>query len=154
MGELRMMRTLSLSMRSLRPIAVGILGSEFEQRRLIAELYLLPRLVNVHDLVDDLEQRLVVVNLAVMHFLWLAPAAIKQNLGRHNPRHRRGGLVHYDTGQRFVGTVGVCECERLDVSEVFWHFPLVMFCKHSLQSASVLTNQSSRSQARAEGCLH
>ena len=36
----------------------------------------------MHDLVDDLEQRLVVVNLAVMHVLWLAPAAIKQNLGR------------------------------------------------------------------------
>src|SRR5262245_14459042 len=29
-------------------------------------------------------------------------------------------------------------------SAVFWHFPLVMFCKHSLQSASALTNQSSR----------
>src|SRR6516225_1303768 len=41
--------------------------------------------MHMHDLVDDLEQRLVVVNLAVMHFLWLAPAAIKQNLGRHNP---------------------------------------------------------------------
>ena len=40
-----------------------------------------------------------------------------------------------------------------DVSEVFWHFPLVMFCKHPLQSASALTNQSSRSRARAEGGL-
>jgi len=38
--------------------------------------------MHMHDLVDDLEQRLVVVNLAVMHVLWLAPAAIKQNLGR------------------------------------------------------------------------
>jgi hypothetical protein len=61
----------------------------------------------MHDLVDHLEQRLVVVNLAVMHFLWLAPAAIKQNLGRHNPRHRRGGLLHHDAGQRFDGRVGV-----------------------------------------------
>src|SRR5262249_45844882 len=75
MGAVRMMRTSSLSM--FRPIAVGILGSEFEQRRLVAELYLLPGLIHMHDLVDDLEQRLVVVNLAVMHFLWLAPAAIK-----------------------------------------------------------------------------
>ena len=75
MGAVRMMRTSSLSMRTFRPIAVGILGSEFEQRRLIAELYLLPGFVNMHDLVDDLEQRLVVVNLAGMHFPWLAPAA-------------------------------------------------------------------------------
>ena len=77
-------------MRTFRPIAVGVLGGELEQRRLVAELYLLPGLVNVHDLVDDFEQRLAVVNLAVMHFLWLAPAAIKQNLGRHNPRHPAG----------------------------------------------------------------
>jgi hypothetical protein len=73
MGAVRMMRTSSLSMRTFRPIAVGILGSEFEQRRLVAELYLLPGLVHMHDLVDELEQRLVVVNLAVMHFLWLCP---------------------------------------------------------------------------------
>src|SRR5262245_50005341 len=71
MGEVRMMRTSSLSMRTFRPIAVGILGSEFEQRRLVAELDLLAGLIHVHDLVDDLEQRLVVVNLAVMHFLCL-----------------------------------------------------------------------------------
>src|SRR5262245_15032381 len=96
MGAVRMMRTSSLSMRTFRPIAVGILGSEFEQRRLVAELYLLSGLIHMHDLVDDLEQRLAVLNLAVMHFLWLAPAAIKQNLGRHNPRHRRGGLLHHD----------------------------------------------------------
>src|SRR5215467_12630850 len=107
MGAVWMMRTSSLSMRTFRPIAVGILRGELEQRRLIAELYLLSGLVNVHDLIDDLEQRLVVVNLAVMHFLWLAPAAIKQNLGRHNPRHRRGGLLHHDAGQRFDGRVGV-----------------------------------------------
>ena len=31
------------------------------------------------------------------------------------------------------------------MSAVFWHFPLVMFCKHSLQSTSALANQSSRS---------
>ena len=61
-------------MRTFRPIAVGILWDKFKQWRLIAELYLLARFVNMHDLVDDLEQRLVVVNLAVMHFLWLAPA--------------------------------------------------------------------------------
>src|SRR5262245_25186343 len=77
MGAVRMMRTSSLSMRTFRPIAVGILRSKLEQRRLIAELYLLSGLVNMHDLVDHLEQRLAVVNLAVMHFLWLAPAAIK-----------------------------------------------------------------------------
>jgi len=29
-----------------------------------------------------------------------------------------------------------------------------MFCKHLLQSALTLTNQSSRCRARAEGCLH
>src|SRR5262245_33353261 len=105
MSAVWMMRTSSLSMRTFRPIAVGILGSEFEQRRLVAELDLLAGLIYMHDLVDDLEQRLVV--LAVMHFLWLAPAAIKQNLGRHNPRHRRGGLLHHDAGQRFDGRVGV-----------------------------------------------
>jgi putative tryptophan/tyrosine transport system substrate-binding protein len=88
-------------------VGVGVLGNELEQRRLIAELYLLSRLVNMHDLVDDLEQRLVVVNLAVMHFLWLAPAAIEKNLGRHNPRHRLGGLLHHDAGQRFDGRAGV-----------------------------------------------
>src|SRR5215472_881027 len=154
MGAVRMMRTSSLSMRTFRPIAVGILGSEFEQRRLVAELYLLAGLMHMHDLVDDLEQRLVVVNLAVMHFLWLAPAAIKQNLGRCNACHRLAIRFHHDTGQHFDGRGGVRSCERGDVSAVFWHFPLVMFCKHSLQSASALANQSSRSQARAEGCLH
>src|SRR5262252_5026635 len=107
----------------------------------------------MHDLVDDLEQRLVVVNVAVMHFLWLAPAAIKQNLGRCNACHRWAIRFHHDTGQRFDGRVGVCSCKRRDVSAVSWHFPLVMFCNHSLQSASALTNQSSRSQARAEGGL-
>src|SRR5262245_41222191 len=106
-GAVRMMRTSSLSMRTFRPIAVGILRAELEQRRLIAELYLLSGLVNVHDLVDDLEQRLAVVNLAVMHFLWLAPAAIKQNLGRCNACHRWAIRFHHDTGQRFDGRVGV-----------------------------------------------
>src|SRR5215472_7365145 len=107
----------------------------------------------MHDLVDDLAQRLVVVNLAVMHFLWLAPAAIKQNLGRCNACHRWAIRFHHDTGQRFDGRVGVCSCKRRDVSAVFWHFPLVMFCKHSLQSASALTNQSSRSRAALKvGC--
>src|SRR5215472_14011203 len=95
MGAVRMMRTSSLSMRTFRPIAVGILGSEFEQRRLVAELYLLAGLIHMHDLVDDLEQRLVVVNLAVMHFLWLAPAAIKQNLGRCNACHRWAIRFHH-----------------------------------------------------------
>src|SRR5499433_4393870 len=107
MGAVRMMRTSSLSMRTFRPIAVGILGSEFEQRRLVAELYLLPGLIHMHDLVDDLEQRLVVVNLAVMHFLWLAPAVIKQNLGRCNACHRWAIRFHHDTGQRFDGRVAV-----------------------------------------------
>jgi len=102
----RMMRTSSLSMRTFRPIAVGILGSEFEQRRLVAKLYLLPGFVNMHDLVDHL-QRLVVVNLAVMHFLWLAPAAIKQNLGRCNACHRWAIRFHHDTGQRFDGRAGI-----------------------------------------------
>jgi hypothetical protein len=41
-------------MRFFRPIAVGILGNKLEQRRLIAELYLLSGLVNMHDLVDHL----------------------------------------------------------------------------------------------------
>src|SRR5262249_59417135 len=106
MGAVRMMRTSSLSMRTFRPIAVGILGSEFEQRRLVAELYLLSGLIHMHDLVDDLEQRLAVLNLAVMHFLWLAPAAIKQNLGRHNPRHRRGGPVPPHAAPPFFGLSG------------------------------------------------
>src|SRR5262249_61609547 len=93
MGAVRKVRMpFSLSMRFLRAIAVNVLGGELEQGHLVAELYLLPGFVNMHNFVDHLEQRLVVVNLAVMHFLWLAPAAIKQNLGRHNPRHRRGGL--------------------------------------------------------------
>ena len=74
---------------------------------LVVELDLLAGFIHMHDLVDDLERRLAVVNLAVMHFLWLAPAAIKQNLGRHNPRHRRGGLLHHYAGQRFDGCVGV-----------------------------------------------
>src|SRR5262249_59135010 len=108
MGAVRMMRTSSLSMRTFRPIAVGILGSEFEQRRLVAELYLLSGLIHMHDLVDDLEQRLAVLNLAVMHFLWLAPAAIKQNLGRHNPRHRRGGVSHYKRDRAFIVASSVC----------------------------------------------
>src|SRR5262249_58262497 len=39
------------------------------------------------------------------------------------------------------------------VSAVSWHFPLVMFCKHSLQSVSALTTQSSRSRAALKvGC--
>src|SRR5262249_17387365 len=99
MGAVRMMRASSLSMRTFRPIAVGILGSEFEQRRLVAELYLLPGLIHMHDLVDDLEQRLVVVNLTVMHFLWLAPAAIKQNFGRRNACHWWAIRFHHDTGR-------------------------------------------------------
>src|SRR5262245_42554124 len=96
----------SLSMGTFRPIVVGILRGELEQGRLIAELYLLSGLVNMYDLVHDLEQRLVVVNL-VMHFLWLAPAAIKQNLGRCNACHRWAIRFHHDAGQRFDGRVGV-----------------------------------------------
>src|SRR5262249_9224019 len=58
----------SLSMRTLRAIIVAVFRGKFEQRRLVAELYLLPGLIHMHYLVDDLE-RLVFVNLAVMHFL-------------------------------------------------------------------------------------
>src|SRR5262249_45844157 len=107
MGAVRIVRMpSSLSMRTFRPIVVGILRGELEQRRLIAELYLLSGLIHMHDLVDDLE-RLAVVNLAVMHFLWLAPAAIKQNLGRRNACHRWAIRFHHDTGQRFDGRAGV-----------------------------------------------
>ena len=102
-----MMRTSSLSMRTFRPIAVGILGSEFEQRRPVAELYLLPGLMHMYDLVDHFEQRGLAVDVDLVGLAALAPAAIKQNLGRRNPRHRRGGLLHHDTGQRFDGRVGV-----------------------------------------------
>src|SRR4029453_18545055 len=132
MGAVRMMRTSSLSMRIFRPIAVGILGSEFEQRRLVAKLYLLPGFVNMHDLVDHL-QRLVVVNLAVMHFLWLAPAAIEQRFGRGHARHRLHRRLPHYAGKHPDGSFGVRARERLDVSEVFWHFPLVMLCKHSIR---------------------
>src|SRR5215831_15990604 len=123
MGAVWMMRTSSLSMRTFRPIAVGILRGELEQRRLIAELYLLSGLVNVHDLIDDLEQRLVVINLAVMHFLWLAPAAIKQRFGRGHARHRLHRRLPHYAGEHPDGSFGVRARERLDVSEVF-HFPV------------------------------
>src|SRR5262249_58461961 len=69
MGGVRIVRLpSSLSMRAFRAIVVGIRGVEFEQRRLIAELYLLPGLVNVHDLVDHLEQRGFAVDVDVMGF--------------------------------------------------------------------------------------
>src|SRR5262245_53486056 len=110
-------------------------------------------LIYMHDLVDDLEQRLAVVNLAVMHFLWLAPAAIKQRFGRGHARHRLHRRLPHYAGEHPDGSFGVRARERLDVSAVFWHFPLVMFCKHSLQSASALTNQSSRSRARARAFI-
>ena len=107
-GRVRIVRMpSSLSMRTFRPIVVGILRGELKERCLVAEFYLLSGFVNMHDLVDHLEQRLVVVNLAVMHFLWLAPAAIKQNLGRCNACHRWAIRFHHDTGQRFDGRLGV-----------------------------------------------
>src|SRR5262249_17187478 len=108
----------------------------------------------MHDLVDDLEQRATVVDVDVMRLRALAPPAIEQRLGGDDARHRLAPLPLHDTGQHFDGPAGGGSWERLDVSAVFWHFPLVMFCKHSLQSASALANQRSRSQARAEGCLH
>src|SRR5262249_57567586 len=127
MGAVRMMRTSSLSMRTFRPIAVGILGSEFEQRRLVAELYLLSGLIHMHDLVDDLEQRLAVLNLAVMHFLWLAPAAIKQNFGRHNPRHRRGGLLPHNAARAFFGGSGCDFAGGAPFFRCFLFFPSSSF---------------------------
>src|SRR5262245_30490785 len=107
MGAVRMMRTSSLSIRTFRAIAAGILGSEFEQRRLVAELYLLPGLIHMHDLVDDLEQRATVVDVDVMRLRALAPPAIEQRLGGDDARHRLARLLVHDTGQHFDGRAGV-----------------------------------------------
>src|SRR5262245_31492862 len=107
MGAVRMMRTSSLSMRTFRPIAVGILGSEFEQRRLVAELYLLPGLIHMHDLVDDLEQGGFAVDIDVVGFAGLAPAAIDELFAGSDARHSRlGGVVH-NAGEHADGCVGV-----------------------------------------------
>ena len=94
-------------MRTFRPIAVGILGSEFEQRRLVAELYLLPGLMHMYDLVDHFEQRGLAVDVDLVGLAALAPAAIKQNLGRCNACHRWAIRFPHDTGQRSDGRVGV-----------------------------------------------
>ena len=78
-GRVRIVRMpSSLSMRTFRAIVVGILRDELEQRRLVAELDLLPGLVNVDDLVDHLEQRGFAVDVDVMGFACFAPAAIEQ----------------------------------------------------------------------------
>src|SRR6516165_9181181 len=68
--------------------------------------------------VHHLEQRGFAVEVDLVGLAALPPAAIKQNLGRRNPRHRRGGLLHHDTGQRFDGRAGVCSCERLEIVHV------------------------------------
>jgi hypothetical protein len=101
------LRTSSLSMRIFRPIAVGDLRGDLEQRRLIAELYLLSGLVNMHDLVDHLEQLGFAVDIDVVMLGGFAPAAIKQNLGRCNACHRWAIRFHHNTGQRFDGRVGI-----------------------------------------------
>src|SRR5262249_55098201 len=105
MGAVRMMRTSSLSMRTFRPI--GILGSEFEQRRLVVELYLLPGLIHMHNLVDDLEQGGFAVDIDVVGFAGLAPAAIDELFAGSDARHSRlGGVVH-NAGEHADGCVGV-----------------------------------------------
>src|SRR6516164_3548356 len=86
---------------------LGILRGELEQRRLIAELYLLSGLVNMHDLVHHLEQRGFAVEVDVVGLAALAPAAIEQNFGRRNACHRWRIRFHHDTGQRFDGRAGV-----------------------------------------------
>ena len=106
MGAVRMVRMpFSLSMRFLRVIAVNVVGRELEQRHLVAELYLLPGFVNMHNLVDDLEQCLVVVSL--VDFLWLAPAPIKENLCGRDARHRRIGFGVHDADEHADGRAGV-----------------------------------------------
>ena len=77
MGAVRIVRMPSFSMRTFRPIVVGILRGELEQRRLIAKLYLLTRFVNVDDFVDHLEQRGFAIDIDVVRFARPAPAAIK-----------------------------------------------------------------------------
>src|SRR6266496_1299277 len=52
--------------------------------------------------------------------------AIAQDCGSRAACTGRRARVHHDSGQRFDGYVGVWSCERFDVSEVFWHFPLVI----------------------------
>src|SRR5262249_30420527 len=100
MGAVRIVRMpSSLSMRTFRPIIVGILSDELEQRRLIAELYLLPGLVNVHDLVGHLEQRGFAVDVDVMGFACFAPAAIEQHLDGGDARHRRHVFIAHDAGE-------------------------------------------------------
>jgi hypothetical protein len=49
-----------------------------------------------------------------------------QDCGSRAARTGRRARVRHDFGQRFDGRVGMCSCERFDVSELFWHFPLVI----------------------------
>ena len=91
----------------MRFFAVGVLGNELEQRRLIAELYLLPRFVNMDDFVDHLEQRGLAFEVDAVGLAALTPAAIKQNFGRRNACHRWAIRFPHDTGQRSDGRGGV-----------------------------------------------
>jgi hypothetical protein len=64
----------------------------------------------------------------------MVEAESSQDCGSRAARTGRRARVHHDSGQRFDGRVGVWSCERLDVSEVFWHFPLVVLSALTFES--------------------
>jgi hypothetical protein len=55
-----------------------------------------------------------------------------QDCGSRAARTGRRARVRHDFGQRFDGRVGMCSCERFNVCEVFWHFPLVALAVASI----------------------
>src|SRR5262252_606577 len=85
--------------------------------------------MHMHDLVDDLEQRLVVVHPAVLHFLWLAPAELAPKAGcglvapslDHSTFHRAWGVSCRATAP----LPGTAQQLRLGV---FSHQPPANFC--------------------------